>query len=41
MKALQMSEYGTVDVLSLNQNAPKAVPGKEQVLVEVHFMANS
>ena len=36
MKALQMSEYGTVDVLSLNQNAPKAVPGKEQVLVEVH-----
>jgi NADPH:quinone reductase-like Zn-dependent oxidoreductase len=36
MKALQMSEYGAVDVLSLNDNAPKTVPGKDQMLIEVH-----
>jgi len=36
MKALQISEYGTLDVLSLNQNAPKPVPEKAQMLVEVH-----
>lgn len=36
MKALQISQYGTADVLELNQNAPNPVPGKEQVLVEVY-----
>lgn len=39
MKALQISQYGAADVLELNQNAPKAVPGKEQVLVEVHAVS--
>lgn len=36
MKALQISEYGTLDALSLNQNAPKPVSENEQVLGEVH-----
>ncbi|MGH7229978.1 MAG: alcohol dehydrogenase catalytic domain-containing protein, partial [Nitrospiraceae bacterium] len=36
MKALQIRQYGGKDVLELNQNAPNPVPGKEQVLVEVH-----
>jgi NADPH:quinone reductase-like Zn-dependent oxidoreductase len=36
MKALQISRYGTADVLELNQNAPKVQAGKEQVLIEVH-----
>ncbi len=36
MKAVQISQYGAANVLELNQNAPKAVSGKEQVLIEVH-----
>jgi NADPH:quinone reductase-like Zn-dependent oxidoreductase len=36
MKALQMNQYGGKDVLELNQNAPKPVAGKGQVLIEVH-----
>ncbi|MFY4730377.1 NADP-dependent oxidoreductase [Nitrospira sp. BLG_2] len=36
MKAVQISRYGAANVLELNQDAPKAVSGKEQVLIEVH-----
>jgi alcohol dehydrogenase len=36
MNALQMKQYGEKDVLELNQNAPKPVAGKGQVLIEVH-----
>ena len=36
MKAVQISQYGAANVLELNQDAPKAVSGKEQVLIEVH-----
>ena len=31
-----MKQYGGKDVLELNQNAPKPVAGKGQVLIEVH-----
>jgi NADPH:quinone reductase-like Zn-dependent oxidoreductase len=36
MKALQIRQYGGVDVLELNQNAPKPAAVKGQVLIEVH-----
>ena len=36
MKAVQIHQYGGLDVLELNQNAPKPVAGDGQVLVEVH-----
>ena len=36
MKALQMKQYGSKDVLELNQNVTKPVPGKGQVLIEVY-----
>lgn len=39
MKALQIRQYGTQDVLNLNQNAPKPAPGKDQVLIEVHAVS--
>ena len=35
MKALQMTRYGGRDVVELNQNAPKPVADKGQVLIEV------
>ena len=36
MKALQMKQYGSKDVLELNQNVTKPVSGKGQVLIEVY-----
>jgi len=36
MKALQMKQYGGIETLELNQNAPKPSARKGQVLVEVH-----
>ncbi len=35
MRALQIRQYGGTDVLELNQNAPRPIVGKDQVLVEV------
>lgn len=36
MKAVQIHTYGGVDVLELNENAPKPTPSKNQVLIEVY-----
>ncbi len=36
MKAVQINAYGGIDVLEINENAPKPNLSKNQVLVEVH-----
>lgn len=36
MKAVQINSYGGNDVLEVNENVPKPVFAKGQVLVEVH-----
>lgn len=36
MKAVQINGYGGVEVLELNQNAPKPSPSENQILVEVY-----
>lgn len=36
MKAVQINTYGGIDVLEINENAPKPAPSKNQVLVGVH-----
>lgn len=36
MKAVQINKYGGIDVLEINENAPKPTAGKNQVLVEIH-----
>ncbi|HET9961221.1 MAG TPA: alcohol dehydrogenase catalytic domain-containing protein [Nitrospiraceae bacterium] len=35
MRALRINHYGGPDVLKLDSNAPRPVPGKGQVLIEV------
>ncbi len=36
MKAVQINKYGGVEVLEINENAPKPSPSEGQVLVDVH-----
>lgn len=36
MKAVQINTYGGIDVLEINENAPKPAPSKNQILVEVY-----
>src|SRR3990167_11291525 len=36
MKAVQISSYGGIEVLSVNENVPEPKAGEGQVLVEVH-----
>lgn len=36
MKAVQINQYGAVEVLEINQNASRPVPSKNQILVEIH-----
>lgn len=36
MKAVQINQYGGIDVLEVNENVPKPTPSKNQVLVEVY-----
>lgn len=36
MKAVQINSYGGREVLEINENVPKPIPAKGQVLVEVH-----
>ncbi len=39
MKALQIKQYGGMDVMYLNPNASKSAPGQGQVLVEAHAVS--
>lgn len=36
MRAAQFSKYGGPEIIEINKNAQKPLPGKDQVLVEVH-----
>lgn len=39
MKAVQINAYGGIDVLEINETAPKPTPSGEQLLVEVHAVS--
>jgi len=36
MKAAQINKYGSVEVIEINENAPKPTLKEDQILVEIH-----